>query len=149
MVEDKRITVFRFLAEPTHVNFGGKVHGGIVMKWIDQAGYACATHWSGSYCVTVYVDVLCGEVFVPNAFSPNGDGSNDCLKVYSNCLETVLFRVYSRWGELIYESEDVDGCWDGTNNGSDLNTGVYTYTVQATLINGEEIDKKGNTTLFK
>jgi len=51
----KRELTFRFLAEPTDVNFGGKVHGGIVMKWIDQAGYACATHWSGSYCVTVYV----------------------------------------------------------------------------------------------
>ncbi|BBN81511.1 acyl-CoA thioesterase [Pseudoalteromonas sp. JBTF-M23] len=47
--------VFRFLAEPTDVNFGGKVHGGIVMKWIDQAGYACAAGWSGSYCVTVSV----------------------------------------------------------------------------------------------
>ncbi|PHN02726.1 acyl-CoA thioesterase [Flavilitoribacter nigricans] len=45
----------RFLAEPTAVNFGGKVHGGTVMKWIDQAGYSCATAWSGSYCVTVYV----------------------------------------------------------------------------------------------
>lgn len=45
----------RFLAEPTDVNFGGKVHGGAVMKWIDQAGYACAVGWSGHYCVTLYV----------------------------------------------------------------------------------------------
>ena len=43
---------FRFLAQPTDVNFGGKVHGGMVMKWIDQAGYACAVAWSGAYCVT-------------------------------------------------------------------------------------------------
>lgn len=45
----------RFLAEPQDVNFGGKVHGGAVMKWIDQAGYACAVNWSGRYCVTAYV----------------------------------------------------------------------------------------------
>lgn len=45
----------RFLAEPTDVNFGGKVHGGAVMKWIDQAGYACAAQWCGGYAVTVYV----------------------------------------------------------------------------------------------
>jgi acyl-CoA hydrolase len=45
----------RFLAEPTHVNFGGKVHGGSVMKWIDQAGYTCAAGWTGCYCVTAYV----------------------------------------------------------------------------------------------
>lgn len=45
----------RFLAEPGDVNFGGKVHGGAVMRWIDQAGYACAVGWSGHYCVTAYV----------------------------------------------------------------------------------------------
>jgi acyl-CoA hydrolase len=45
----------RFLAEPHTVNFGGKVHGGTVMKWIDEAGYACATRWAKSYCVTIYV----------------------------------------------------------------------------------------------
>ncbi len=46
-------TTFRFLAEPTDVNFGGNVHGGIVMKWINQAAYACAAQWSKCYCVTV------------------------------------------------------------------------------------------------
>ncbi len=45
----------RFLAEPSTVNFGGKVHGGTVMKWIDEAGYACATRWSKRYCVTVFI----------------------------------------------------------------------------------------------
>ena len=53
-IHNREITL-RFLAEPTHMNFGGKVHGGAVMKWIDQAGYACAANWSGRYCVTVYV----------------------------------------------------------------------------------------------
>lgn len=51
---EKSLTL-RFLAEPTDINFGGKVHGGAVMKWIDQAGYACAVNWSGGYAVTVYV----------------------------------------------------------------------------------------------
>ncbi len=45
----------RFLAEPNDVNFGGKVHGGSVMSWIDRAGYTCAAKWSASYCVTIYV----------------------------------------------------------------------------------------------
>ena len=48
----------RFLAEPSTVNFGGKVHGGTVMKWIDEAGYACATSWARRYCVTVSVGTL-------------------------------------------------------------------------------------------
>jgi acyl-CoA hydrolase len=55
MAGQQREVTFRFLAEPTDVNFGGKVHGGMVMKWIDQAGYACAVGWSGLYCVTVAV----------------------------------------------------------------------------------------------
>jgi acyl-CoA hydrolase len=49
------IVQFRFLSEPSDVNFGGKVHGGAVMKWIDQAAYTCAVNWSSQYCVTVYV----------------------------------------------------------------------------------------------
>ncbi len=58
MSEPVRNVEFRFLAEPTHVNFGGKVHGGMVMKWIDQAAYACAARWSGQYCVTVSVGTI-------------------------------------------------------------------------------------------
>ena len=55
MADREREVTMRFLAEPTDINIGGKVHGGAVMKWIDQAGYTCAAGWSGQYCVTVYV----------------------------------------------------------------------------------------------
>ena len=51
----QRELTMRFLAEPTDVNYGGQVHGGMVMKWIDQAGYAAAVGWSGTYAVTVAV----------------------------------------------------------------------------------------------
>ncbi|MBI2281636.1 MAG: gliding motility-associated C-terminal domain-containing protein [Bacteroidetes bacterium] len=100
-------------------------------------------------CVTVVVDNVCGSLFVPNAFTPNGDGSNDCVMVYNNCLQEVLFRVYSRWGVMLFESEEIDGCWDGTYNGSDMNTGVYVFTVKAKLINGEDVELKGNVSLFR
>jgi acyl-CoA hydrolase len=53
--EPQRSMTLRFLAEPGDVNFGGKVHGGAVMKWIDQVGYTCAAGWAATYCVTVYV----------------------------------------------------------------------------------------------
>ncbi|MFT3762755.1 MAG: acyl-CoA thioesterase [Pseudoxanthomonas sp.] len=55
MSGERRELTLRFLAEPGDVNFGGKVHGGAVMKWIDQAGYAAAVGWSGHYSVTVAV----------------------------------------------------------------------------------------------
>ncbi|MCZ0752833.1 acyl-CoA thioesterase [Aeromonas enteropelogenes] len=54
MIPPRELTL-QFLAEPADVNFGGKVHGGMVMKWIDQAGYACAAGWCSGYAVTVYV----------------------------------------------------------------------------------------------
>lgn len=70
----QREITLRFLAEPTDVNYGGKVHGGAVMKWIDQAAYACAAGWSGRYCVTVYVGgirfykpIMIGNVVEVNA----------------------------------------------------------------------------------
>jgi acyl-CoA hydrolase len=53
-MSDHRIT-FQFISEPTDVNFGGNVHGGVVMKWIDQTAFTCARTWAGTYCVTVYV----------------------------------------------------------------------------------------------
>jgi acyl-CoA hydrolase len=57
-LERQREVTLRFLAEPGDVNFGGKVHGGAVMKWIDQVGYTCAAGWTGTYCVTVYLGGL-------------------------------------------------------------------------------------------
>lgn len=55
MSGQQRDLEFRFMAEPADVNYGGKVHGGVVMKWIDQVGYAAAVGWSGKYCVTVAI----------------------------------------------------------------------------------------------
>ena len=54
MAGKERRSTLRFLAEPSDQNFGGKVHGGAVMKWIDLAAYACAAGWSGRYCITAY-----------------------------------------------------------------------------------------------
>ncbi len=74
MPERRRTATLRFLASPTDQNLYGKVHGGVVMKWIDEAGYACAAGWSGQLCVTVYVGgirfwkpVLLGNIVEVNA----------------------------------------------------------------------------------
>jgi acyl-CoA hydrolase len=58
MLQGEREITLRFLAEPPDINFEGKVRGGAVMKWIDQAGYACAVGWSGQFGVTVYVGAI-------------------------------------------------------------------------------------------
>ena len=100
-------------------------------------------------CVIVNVDIICGELFVPSAFSPNSDGVNDCLSVYNNCIESMDFKVFSRWGEVVYQSIDVNDCWDGTFKGTALNTAVFVYKLDAVLLNGEEVKLKGNVSLIK
>ncbi|MGK7389943.1 MAG: acyl-CoA thioesterase [Candidatus Cyclobacteriaceae bacterium M2_1C_046] len=74
-MDDQNKISFQFITEPTDVNFGGKVHGGVVMKWIDQTAYTCARNWAETYCVTVYVGgirflkpINIGEVIKINAY---------------------------------------------------------------------------------
>jgi len=100
-------------------------------------------------CINVEVVIDCGKIFVPNAFSPNGDNNNDCLKVYSNCLETMTLRVYARWGELVFETTDIEGCWDGTFKGQELNTATFAFVLEYTLIDGTSDVLKGNVSLIK
>jgi gliding motility-associated-like protein len=99
--------------------------------------------------IVFVVDVDCGEVFVPNAFSPNNEGKNELECVYGNCIKSMEFSVYDRWGEKVFTSTDAKVCWDGTYNGKKLNTGVFVYYLKATLYNGSEINKKGNINLFR
>ena len=85
MSDPKREVTLRFLAQPGDVNFGGKVHGGTVMKWIDQAGYVCASGWSGNYCVTVYV----GDVYF---YSPIKIG--DLVEVHAKVILTGKTSIH-------------------------------------------------------
>lgn len=100
-------------------------------------------------CMKVNVEIVCGEVFVPSAFSPNGDDENDLLCVYSDCLEQFTFTIYNRWGERVFETSDMSICWDGTWKGKMLNPAVFVYTINGFLINGESVSQKGNISLIR
>ena len=100
-------------------------------------------------CTTVTVDYNCGDVFVPNAFSPNDDAANNLECVYGSCIVQMNFRIYDRWGELVYESTNLNACWDGTYKGKDLSTQVFVYLLDATLITGETVSLKGNISLIR
>lgn len=104
---------------------------------------------SNTACVRVSVKLECGDVFVPNAFSPNGNGNNDLLCVYGNCVAQMNFAIYDRWGEKVFESQDTNICWDGTFRGKEMNTGVYVYLLEGVLVTGEEISLKGNISLIR
>ncbi len=100
--------------------------------------------------ITVIVDITCRDIFVANAFSPNGDGMNDVLHVKSNCpMTNMSFKIFDRWGEKVFESTDENVGWDGTYKGKPMNSDVFMYTVDGFLSNGKEAKKKGNVTLLR
>lgn len=99
--------------------------------------------------INVIVIQDCGDMFIPNAFSPNGDGVNDELKVYGLCLKTLTFMVFNRWGEKVFETSNVNVGWDGTYNGDKLNTGVYVYRLEGKTLEGKGYSSKGNITLVR
>lgn len=102
--------------------------------------------------VLIFVrDVICEEpyVFVPNAFSPNGDGRNDILYVRGEVIQEVVFKVYDRWGEKVFETTDLSNGWDGTFRGQPCEPGVYDYHLQVTCLGTKRYFKKGNVTLLR
>jgi gliding motility-associated-like protein len=99
--------------------------------------------------VKVVVNVICGEVFVPNAFSPNGDGENDQLCVYGNCFKTLRFMIFNRWGENVFDTESTKPCWDGTFRDKPMNSAVFGFYLEGVLYTGEEIKRKGEINLIR
>ncbi len=96
------------------------------------------------------------EVYIPNAFSPNGDGVNDLFMIYANVgVEEILtFRVFDRWGELVFEDKnflpnDVAHGWDGMFLGKFMNPGVLVYMAEVRFFDGVELLYKGDVTLLK
>jgi len=89
------------------------------------------------------------DIFVPNAFTPNGDGKNDIFKMYGHGVVEVSFRIHDRWGTLVFESKDPSAGWDGVYNGEQLSSGVYYYSLVTTYVDGDERKKTGDVTLIR
>jgi gliding motility-associated-like protein len=101
-----------------------------------------------SVCKTVSADVH-PAIGVPTAFSPNGDGANDVLYVRGAAVKTVDFRVYNRFGEMVFETTDMDIGWDGTYKGKPQEMEAYAWTLDATFIDDSFVSQKGNVTLLR
>lgn len=89
------------------------------------------------------------NVFIPDVFSPNGDGENDVLYVRGLGIKEILFKLYDRLGEKIFETNDVTKGWDGNYKGAVLNNAVFVYELIATMHDGSKINKHGDVTLIK
>jgi gliding motility-associated-like protein len=100
------------------------------------------------YCIQLHVELI-PAIDVPNAFSPNGDGANDVLYVKGQDIKNMDFKVFNRWGELVFESNSINIGWDGSYKGVQQEMEVYVWTLSATFSNGKVAVKKGNVTLLR
>lgn len=89
------------------------------------------------------------EAHVPQAFSPNGDGNNDFLFVYGGPYAKLNFRVFDRWGRMVFSTSSQDVGWDGTYRGEKVVSGVYVYILTGTFYNDKSFREGGNITLVR
>lgn len=113
-----------------------------------------ATNSCGNVTEDIKIDyVKCNFcLFVPNAFSPNGDGKNDKFNILETCLvEKYKLQIFNRWGELVFTTLTTTKSWDGTYNGKDAEAGVYFYVIDATPEDKSKgtIQLKGDLTLIR
>jgi gliding motility-associated-like protein len=101
--------------------------------------------------ITVLSDSCDKNIFIPSAFSPNGDGNNDVFQIYGNCIASMKISIFNRWGELVFESNDINQGWDGVYKGA-AQIGVYTYTLSVEFKDGRKDnrnERRGSITLVK
>lgn len=94
---------------------------------------------------------ICGEpvLFVPNAFSPDGDGYNDVFLVNGNNITDMTMEIYNRWGQRVFVTNNQSTGWDGRFQGAELPPDVYGYYVRCVCDDGSIYFKKGNVTLLR
>jgi len=100
---------------------------------------------------TLHIKVFKGpDVYLPNAFSPNGDGHNDLLRLIGPGIKTLeYFRIYDRSGNLIFETKEIKSGWDGTYHGRPQPPNTYVWMISAIDFNGKKLFKKGVTILIR
>ena len=99
-------------------------------------------HVEELYCEPPYV-------FLPNTFTPNGDGINDELELLGKYVEKMNLQIFNRWGELVFEANDQSETWDGSYKGNRNWSEVFVYTLYVKCIDGQEYKNKGDVTLVK
>jgi len=89
------------------------------------------------------------HIYAPNTFTPNSDNRNDIFYFKGMGIEEFEVLIFDRWGELVYESSDINEGWDGSFKGLPLPTGAYIYKVHAKAYNTDPFDKLGTITIIK
>ncbi|MCO5946269.1 gliding motility-associated C-terminal domain-containing protein [Mucilaginibacter flavidus] len=133
----------------THTVTGLQIGQSVTLIVRATGDVSCKESANSTQVTALAVNPLIDQVFVANAFTPNGDGKNDVVYVHNENIKTLKFYVYSQWGELLFMSQSQQNGWDGTFKGKAEPAGVYVYYVEITLTNGEKVNKKGTITLLR
>jgi gliding motility-associated-like protein len=162
----------------TTITLGGQatlqVEGGVNYYWTPSSTLSCeicddpiaSPSETTTYCVQAISDFGCASTaclkvevidecqsfFIPNAFAPERGGHemNDCFHVFGEeCFAEMRLRVFDRWGEMVFEGDSFDDCWDGNYQGKKVDAGVFVYYFDGTLVNGESFTRKGNVTVIR
>jgi gliding motility-associated-like protein len=120
----------------------------ISLAVIAVGNYACETSDSTLLLATT-PNPFGNGIYVPNAFTPNGDGVNDVFEVYATAMSSVKLMIYNQWGTQVFMSTDMRLGWDGTYKGSNAIAGMYTYAVDAIMEDGKRVTKTGTFTLVR
>ena len=99
---------------------------------------------------TVTVNVIQGEeeLYIPNSFTPNGNGLNDRFYVFGSNIMNIDIRIYDRWGELVYHGTDLHEGWDGKFHGHPVEEGVYVYKVDCEFYSTNKTKRNGIVTVL-
>ncbi len=87
------------------------------------------------------------SIYIPNSFTPNGDGMNDQFGAYGEAIKEYRLQVFNRWGQMVFESDQVTKQWDGTYDGVKVPQGTYVYTLSAKGTTGGHAKKDGTVTV--
>jgi gliding motility-associated-like protein len=174
-VKDGPVAAFTFSPNPAQENtptqFTNGSIGAVSYKWSfgdgDTSSLVNPLHQfnaTGNYntCLAAInefgcIDTVCQNVpaivlpllDVPNAFSPNGDGKNDQVRVRGFGIGKMMFRIYNRWGQVVFETADPNQGWDGRFKGTPQPVDVYAYTLDVQFTDGTKKTKQGDITLLR
>jgi gliding motility-associated-like protein len=138
-------------AATTHVVSGLQPNATITLQVRAKGTTVCQTSAPGRLTGAANNGGSAGEteIFIPNTFTPNGDGNNDVFYVYGNAIVKVKMRIYNQWGQFLYESQQLQNGWDGSYKGQMQPNGVYVYYIDLTLNDGTTTMRKGTITLLR
>ena len=122
--------------------------GGYSIRLAVADGSGCQDTLVKPNFIQIFDEAVTGDLFIPTAFTPNGDGTNDVFRVRGTITGDFYMGVFNQWGEEIFVSENADSGWNGTRNGQPVHSGTYVYFVKLNTADGPK-QLTGHITLLR